>query len=137
MKIKFFCPRWGSEHIPIKDFLGRVSSDGFDGVEISLPLDKKLRDEWLLRISEQGLEFIVQHHETNYANLKEYQPEFTDRLYWLADANPLFINSQTGKDFFSFEDNCALIQVANEIEGNTKVQILHETHRGKFSLHVI
>jgi hypothetical protein len=133
MKIKFFCPRWGAENIPIKDFLSRVKNDGFDGVEISLPMEKKLRDEWILRIKESGLEFIVQHHETNHAALKEYKPEFTDRLYWLAESNPLFINSQTGKDFFSFEDNCKLIQAANEIEKDTKVSILHETHRGKFS----
>jgi hypothetical protein len=133
MKIKFFCPRWGSEKIPISDFFNMVKDDGFDGVEISLPMDKKLRDEWLVRIGDFGLEFIVQHHETNHGTFKDYQPEFTDRLNWLAGAKPLFINSQTGKDFFSFQENCALINTANEIEQSSGVPIFHETHRGKFS----
>ncbi|NQU52391.1 MAG: sugar phosphate isomerase/epimerase [Bacteroidetes bacterium] len=133
MKIKFFCPGWGAEKIPFKDFLVQVKNDGFDGVEISLPMEKKMRDEWLLRINDLGLELIVQHHETDHGTYQKYLPEFTDRLYWLAEAKPLFINSQTGKDFFSFEENCALIANADEIEQKTGVQILHETHRGKFS----
>jgi hypothetical protein len=32
MKIKFFCPRWGSENIPWDTFCSMVKEAGFDGV---------------------------------------------------------------------------------------------------------
>jgi sugar phosphate isomerase/epimerase len=43
------------------------------------------------------------------------------------------INSQTGKDWFTFEENQKLIAAAAAISENMGVRILHETHRGKFS----
>ena len=46
---------------------------------------------------------------------------------------PLFINSQTGKDYYSFEQNRQLIKSASRIAAATGVPVVHETHRGKFS----
>ena len=42
------------------------------------------------------------------------------------------IDSQTGKDFFSFEQNSRLIEVAAQHEVSTGVPVCHETHRNKF-----
>lgn len=30
MKLLFFCPRWGSEHIPLESFLEMVCDAGFE-----------------------------------------------------------------------------------------------------------
>ena len=46
-------------------------------------------------------------------------------------ANPVFINSQTGKDYFNFEQNKRLFDLAKRISEETGVKIIHETHRGK------
>lgn len=133
MIIKFFCPRWGSENIPFADFIQLAKKEGYDGVEISLSEIKEMQKEYLAILSDTGTPFILQHWQTDRRNLKDYLPEYTSRMEILADAKPLFINSQTGKDFFSFEDNCRVIERANEIETKTGVPVYHETHRGKFS----
>lgn len=133
MKIKFFCPRWGSENIPFSDFIQLAKKEGYNGVEISLPETKEMQKEYLAILGDTGVPFILQHWQTDRKNLREYLPEYTSRMEMLAAAKPLFINSQTGKDFFSFEDNCKVIKRANEIETESGVPVYHETHRGKFS----
>jgi sugar phosphate isomerase/epimerase len=42
------------------------------------------------------------------------------------------INTQTGKDYFSFEQNMQLVKAAKTIAAETGIEIVHETHRGKF-----
>jgi hypothetical protein len=54
-------------------------------------------------------------------------------MYSLVSLKPLFINSQTGKDYYTMEQNVSLIKLANDITKETGVEILHETHRGKWS----
>ncbi len=139
MNIKVFCPRWGSENISFSQFIKMVIKEGYDGVEISLPDSKFEQKEYLAVLADTGIPYILQHHQTDKKTADEYIPEFVSRLEMLADAQPLFLNSQTGKDFFSFEDNCRIIEKANEVEAKSGIPIYHETHRGKFSFacHVI
>jgi len=133
MKIKFFCPHWGSSHPNFKNFLNEVKNSGYDGVEMSFPLDKSEREVKVKIIKKYGLLHIAQHWETVTADFQGYKKEYYERLLNLVSTNPLFINSQTGKDFFSFEQNAELIQIASEVSRQTGIKIIHETHRGKFS----
>jgi hypothetical protein len=59
----------------------------------------------------------------------------TKRLKELVALQPDFINSHTGKDYFSFEDNCRAIEAAEDISLQSGIPILHETHRGRFTFH--
>jgi hypothetical protein len=59
----------------------------------------------------------------------------TGRLEFLAQQRPLFINAHTGKDYFSFDDNCRVIESTMNVAARTGVRILHETHRGRFTFH--
>ncbi|WP_372950337.1 hypothetical protein [Mariniphaga sp.] len=43
------------------------------------------------------------------------------------------INTQTGKGFFTFEQNAELIDASYNIAKKYGVKLVHETHRGKFS----
>jgi sugar phosphate isomerase/epimerase len=131
--VSFFCPHWGSEGIPFIDFLKRVKKSGYDGVEMSLPLDAEERDAMTATIQSFGLKLIAQHWETVDSDFDQHLFNYTTRLRNLAAADPLFINSQTGKDYFSFEQNAALIAAAESIAADTGISIVHETHRGKFS----
>ena len=133
MKIQFFCPYWGSETLDFKTFLDKVRKAGYDGVEMSLPIESESREDisGLLQLS--GMKFIAQHWETSTADFREHKVEFQRRLVNLVKANPLFINTQTGKDFFSFQQNAELIEIADKISQTYGVKIIHETHRGKFS----
>lgn len=133
MKILFFCPRWGQELTPWNVFLSKVKDAGYDGVETSLPRDNIEKQKILKEFKCYHLSLIAQHWETVEPGFEKHAVEFEQRLRSLAEAEPLFINSQTGKDYYSVEQNTALIKLAENIAADTDIQILHETHRGKFS----
>ena len=133
MKILFFCPRWGSTEIPFREFLRKVKNAGFDGVEFSLPAEDKIRVEMVTDIGNEDLLYIGQHWETVTVDFEEHKIEYLNRLRNLATGNPLQIDSQTGKDFFTFEQNMELIRSAAAFTGETGIPVVHETHRGKFS----
>jgi hypothetical protein len=133
MNILFFCPRWGSKDLSWDDFLQRVKSSGYDGIEASVPTDPYEKEILLNALSKHNLALIAQHFETVDPVYEKHAEEYAERLRNLASAKPLFINSQTGKDYFSFQQNEALIHLASLIAAETGVPVIHETHRGKFS----
>ncbi|MEK6478398.1 TIM barrel protein [Catalinimonas sp. 4WD22] len=133
MNIQFFCPRWGSEDLPYEAFFENVKAAGYDGVEMSLPLDEDKRDEIVDLMHRYQLLFIGQHWECTLSPTETYEADYEKYLRNLAAANPLFINSQSGKDYFTKEHNIQIIRLAAQIAEETGVKIVHETHRGKFS----
>ena len=133
MEIKFFCPHWGSSDLDFAEFCVKVKIAGYDGVEMSLPIDQLEKKNILRTIKSNGLLYVAQHWETATFDFNQHKKEYRERLLNLASADPLFINSQTGKDFFSFEQNAELIHIASEVSSQTGIKIIHETHRGKFS----
>jgi sugar phosphate isomerase/epimerase len=64
-----------------------------------------------------------------------YIARMTQSYLELATYQPSFINAHTGKDFYSFADNCKVIEAVLNISSKTGIRILHETHRGRFSYH--
>jgi sugar phosphate isomerase/epimerase len=133
MKLLFFCPRWGQANTSWEVFLYSVKSSGYDGIEASMPEDENERAEMLDGLARHGLMFIGQHWETVEPDFKKHYKEFESRLRNLAAVKPIFINSQTGKDYYSFELNKKLISLADNVAKETGIAIVHETHRGKFS----
>jgi len=133
MKVLFFCPRWGQEAVEWDVFLKKVKQAGYDGVEASLPYAEKEKALILNGLEKHNLQFIAQHYETTEKDFDNHYQQFEQRLFNLALGKPLFINTQTGKDYYTFEQNKQLIDLARTVSSNTGVKILHETHRGKFS----
>lgn len=138
LKVKFFCPYWGSSSMSLSSFFKKVKEAGYDGVEMSLPLNNKERSDILVLLREYDLELVAQHWETSHPDPLLHREIYRRHLLNLAEANPLFINSQTGKDYFSFEDNADLINISFQVAKETGIPVVHETHRGKFSfaLHI-
>lgn len=137
MNIQFFCPRWGSENLPYEAFFEKVKEAGYDGVEMALPLDEDERDEIVGLMKQYKLLLIGQHWECTLSPTETYEADYEKYLRNLAAVDPLFINSQSGKDFFSQEHNIQLIRLADQIARETGVKIVHETHRGKFSYAIV
>lgn len=136
MKIKYVCPFWGSSHLSAKEFITKALDAGYDGVEVNMPGNENFVSKLRETIDETGCAFIAQQwlppaNET----VDEYRQRMLSSLKRLADLNPLFINSHTGKDFFSFQENCSLIESCNKFSAETGVKIVHETHRGRFNFH--
>jgi hypothetical protein len=133
MEILFFCPRWGQELVEWDVFSEKAKRAGYDGVEASLPFDEKGKALILNILEKHRLRFIAQHYETVEKDLGLHCEQFEKRMLNLASAKPLFINTQTGKDYYTFEQNSKLIDLARQVSNATGVKIVHETHRGKFS----
>jgi sugar phosphate isomerase/epimerase len=136
MQILIFAPHWGSNELAPEVFIERVLQAGFDGIEMSLPIDPRQRDDWCARIAGAGLQLIAQQWET------VFHPAFDEHRIALAAylenacaARPLFVNSHTGKDFYTREQNLALIALAAGIAASHGVPVLHEIHRSRFSGH--
>lgn len=134
MQILFFCPHWGSEQLPLSDFLARVAAAGYDGVEMNIPFDARFAAELKEGLLRHNLRLIAQQYlapenETPAA----YGRRMEQYLQHLASFRPLFINSHTGRDFYDFDTNCQLIEAAEKIAAEIGVPIVHETHRGRFA----
>jgi sugar phosphate isomerase/epimerase len=131
MKIEFYCPRWGSEQLEWDLFLRKVKDAGYDGIEYAIArtvTDKELNEVWDL-CAKHNLKIVPQHYDTCEANYAKHYDLFNEWMERIKAYPSQKVNSQTGKDFFSLEDNEKLINAAT----SSGLNIVHETHRNKFS----
>lgn len=137
MPIKFYAPEWGST-LPFALFCQHVHAAGYDGVEMALPLDTEKCRTVIDTLQTYGLELIGQYWQSFEHDFGEHSRNYEKYLRNLVAAQPVFINSQTGKDFFTFDQNKQLFNLAARISAETGVRIIHETHRGKalFAAHI-
>jgi sugar phosphate isomerase/epimerase len=130
MQIDFFCPRWGSEHLSWDLFCKRVSEAGYNGIEYAIAgtvSESELDKAWNT-IEKYKLKIIPQHFDTYEADFTKHFDLFNK---WIEKIKPYpcqKINSQTGKDFFSLDQNTSLVEAA----AKSGLNIVHETHRNKF-----
>lgn len=137
MKIKFYAPQWGNT-LPFDTFCSNVKSAGYDGVEMALPFEKKETDEILSALAKHGLELIGQYWQSFERDIDVHAANYEKYLRNLIAAKPVFINCQTGKDYFSFDHNKRLFDLAASLAEESGIRIIHETHRGKslYAAHV-
>lgn len=140
MQLKYVCPFWGQEQLSATAFLERVQEAAYDGIEINVPESKTFIKELNYELdflrSEKEFIFIAQQvlppaNET----ADQYISRMIKRLNELTALRPDFINSHTGRDHFSFDDNCRIIEACLKVAQQSGVRIVHETHRGRFSFH--
>ena len=143
MEIKYICTYWGCEHLSAKEFLTKVVTNGYKGVEINFPDDADFIAEFQVELqnirntSNPDFIFIAQQVlPSKIETLAEYIERITDRLEFLISLKPNYINSHTGKDFFSFSDNCKIIEICDHLSKVSGIPIWHEIHRGRFSFHL-
>src|ERR1700709_237648 len=138
MQIKFFCPKWGAENITWDKFAAKVKHAGFDGVETPVPFEKTAQIAIVEALTGQGLLLIGQYYQSFEKDFHLHKQNFIKHLESLAALKPVLIDSQTGKDYFTADQNKELFEVAAQITAETGVLIAHETHRNKalFAAHV-
>jgi sugar phosphate isomerase/epimerase len=134
MKLQFFCPRWGCESMDWDSFLSKVKAAGYDGVEYGIPNETSAAelDEIWGKLDKYQLSIIPQHYGTYDADFNKHYDRYSA---WLALVKPypaLKIDSQTGKDFFTFDQNKQLVAVATKHAQDCGIEVYHETHRNKF-----
>ncbi|RYY35560.1 MAG: sugar phosphate isomerase/epimerase, partial [Sphingobacteriaceae bacterium] len=134
MHIKFLAPSWGNI-LPWDKFFDRAKQDGFDGVEIGLPPDISQAELDLIQelCNKRGLDIVAQHYSTYEADFNQHYDTYSKWFDMIAGYPCLRINTQTGKDYFTFEQNKALIDVTVAHQTKYGIPVSHETHRNKFA----
>ncbi len=132
MKIKILCPQWGHEHLPLTEFIPKVKEADYDGVDVWIPEDPGERDTLFHLLETYELDIVAHQHQAHGESFDAFKSSFEYYLNFAADANPLLINSHTGKDYFTFKENCELIEIGFKVGAERNLRIAHETHRGRF-----
>ena len=134
MRFAFFCPHWGQEHLPPEEFVARVRATGYDGVEMVVSPDAVERARWQRLLEDYELLFIAQVLEAGQG--RDFDAQLAETEHYLRNAatmQPLKISSFTGRDYFSFEQNSALIHRTAEVGQALGIPVVHEIHRGRFT----
>lgn len=103
----------------------------YDGIEYAVPSTvsrKELDDVWE-NAAKYDLKVMAAHCYTVDPNFENHYKQYEEWFELIKPYPAVRINSQTGKDYFSFEQNKRLIELA----ASRSSIVLHEIHRGKFS----
>lgn len=131
-EILFFQTNWGNK-LSWDAFCERAKASGFDGIDIWLPSDTESQQQLKAALRKHDLKLNLMHGTDNSLLFEESLDAYKKKLYVLASWKPVLINSQTGSDFLTMEQNAAFIKAANAIGRETGIPVYHETHRGRFS----
>ena len=133
MEIKYYCPVWGMKHLPINDVLLRIVQAGYSGIEIAI--DPDLTDAMAAKhlFKSHNLGFVAQLPYPKTGTYIAMLDSYLSKLERLLQTNPVMVNSHTGRDYFTFEQNLEFIKKAAEMAQVYGIPIAHETHRGRFS----
>ena len=130
MKLIFGKSKWEMWDDPLEVFLQRVKDSGFDATEIYLgslhesPAEiARLHDNYGLGLIGQ----ILTQGQSYQDHIKSFETQFG----FAAQCQVEFINSHTGRDIFSFEENVEIFQRVTRLSHSSGIPILIETHRGR------
>lgn len=131
-KILFFQTDWGNQ-LPMDEFLAKAKADGYDGIELWMPGSAEAKAQLKSGLEKYGLKVIFLHGTNKglpYAeSLEAYKKGLEDILAW----NPVKVNSHTGSDFWTLDQNLAFLEAGEKIAAKAGIPLVHETHRARFS----
>ncbi|MFN7776175.1 MAG: hypothetical protein ACK5PA_08365, partial [Flavobacterium sp.] len=126
MEIRYLCPYWGCEAMSASEFLNRALAHGYDGVEINFPHDDQFIAEFqaacaTIRSTSHPHFMVIAQNVVSPSEkgMADYTARLIDRLEMVASLQPYAINSHTGKDYYSFSENCQIIETTQQIAKKT------------------
>lgn len=131
MELKILCPQWGLEELDLEDFILKIKEAGYDGIDTWIPEDKNERSRLISLLNRYDLKMVSHQHQATGSDIKTFCKSFENYLNLAAETDPLLINSHSGKDYFSIDDQCRVIDVAEKFSSRYNIPIAHETHRGR------
>ncbi|MDP4283197.1 MAG: sugar phosphate isomerase/epimerase [Bacteroidota bacterium] len=131
-ELKLLATNWGFEG-SLDSYCKKVKKDGYDGIEIWWPMDKKDQEELFRLLKKYDLEvgFLCGAYQSDYNEHLQYFKKMIDEAATNEIQKPLYINCHSGKDFFSYEENVAFINHTMPLSKKTGIPIYHETHRSR------
>lgn len=131
MHIKIFCPQWGQEHLDTEAFFAKVKAAGYDGVDTWVPEDKGERKHFIHLLDEYDLSMVSHQHQAKGNSIDEFCKSFEYYLNLSMESNPILINSHSGRDYFTLEEQLQVIDTAENFAIKNNIRVAHETHRGR------
>lgn len=115
------------------EYCTKAKKDGYDGIEIWWPTDKKKQDELFdcLKRHQLDVGFLCGSGEKNYNEHLASFRKMIDAAATQTVQRPLYLNCHSGRDHFSFEQNKAFIDHTTNVSRETGLIICHETHRSR------
>lgn len=132
LNLKVLATNWGFNG-SLQAYCSKVKEEGYDGIEIWWPMEKKGQEELFDALKKFRLEvgFLCGAYQSNWKEHLEYFQRMTEAAATNAVQKPLYINCHSGKDFFSYEQNKAFIDSTTRLAKETGIKICHETHRSR------
>lgn len=134
MEIIILCTQWGYEHLSAEAFLAKVKNNGYDGVDTWMPESKGDRTRFINLLKQFDLSIVSYQHQARGRNIREFCASFEYYLNIALECEPLLINSHSGADYFSIDEQLAVLDVAENFAAKNNIIVAHETHRGLVTL---
>lgn len=131
MELKILCPQWGQEHLDTEAFFTKVKEAGYDGVDTWIPENRDQRKNFIRLLSKYDLVMVSHQHQANGNTIDEFCKSFEYYLNLSLESNPILINSHSGRDYFTLEEQLQVIDTAENFAVKNNIRIAHETHRGR------
>jgi sugar phosphate isomerase/epimerase len=131
MELLILCPQWGHEHLSPEVFLSRVKEAGFDGVDTWMPEEKEERKKFIQLLKQYKLAIVSHQHQAKGDDIKTFCKSFEYYLNVSLECEPLSINSHSGRDYFTMDEQLQVLDTAFNFSVKNNIQINHETHRGR------
>lgn len=128
----FFQTDWGFEGKKT-EFIENAKASGYDGIEIWAPRDSSQQKEISDALKKYNMKVIFLCGSNPSLPYEESLREYISYLKNAFKLNPIAVNSHTGSDFYSYEQNKSFIEQAGKLSNYYGIPIYHETHRGRFS----
>ena len=131
-ELKIMATNWGFPGT-LDEYCNRVKKEGYDGIEIWWPLDKKSQEELFAALKKYQLEvgFLCAGSDAGYQKHFSQFTEMIDAAATQQIQRPLYINCHSGRDYFSYEQNKSFIDHTLGLSEKTGIIICHETHRSR------
>ena len=131
-KLKVLATNWGFNGT-LDAYCAKAKKEGYDGIEIWWPLEKKDQDELFSLLKKHELEvgFLTAGSDSNYQKHFDQFIQMIDAAANETIQRPLYINCHSGRDYFSYEQGKTFIDHTIALAKSTGIKICHETHRSR------
>ncbi|SHF18255.1 sugar phosphate isomerase/epimerase family protein [Pedobacter caeni] len=131
-ELLFMATDWGFNG-NTDEFCRAAKKEGYEGIEVWWPADNPA--------AQQSLYDALKKHQLQVGFLcgagqpkaKPHLETFMKNLDAALNSvqKPLYINCHSGKDYFSYEENRAIIDYTTKKSKESGIPVYHETHRGR------
>ncbi|SHL22058.1 Sugar phosphate isomerase/epimerase [Chitinophaga jiangningensis] len=138
-KLSIMATDWGFTG-GITAFCAAAKQAGYDGIEVWWSGNPDVQTELFKALKDNDLAvgYLAAGSSSNFdKHFTEFETNL-QRATAKAEVKPLYVNCHSGRDYFTFEQNCRLIDMTTRISRASGIPVYHETHRSRmlFAAHI-